>query len=98
MRDICYEVHYRYYQYNSGMADNGEYDNIVERDTYAEAIVIKSQINYCIEINNKRKWGHPLTEAMEALEKDIVDNFISYGGYFISCKLMEVERKEIVPI
>ena len=81
-----YEVEYYYYQYNSGMADNGHKIGIISKPTLSEAKEIVRQIGLSKE------------ETHIGVEQttDAILDYISYDGYFTKSPVIyEVIRKKL---
>ena len=78
---VTYEVEYRYYQYNSGAADNGKYVRRREFINPEDALDLVKRINASI--------AKTLDESEEReLERDL----IPWSGYFLGAQAFKVSR------
>lgn len=77
-----FEITYRFYQYNSGQADNGEYVRVLKRETEAEALTIARRIRDCIG-----------NDDLDEDQRDLLYDLIPYDGYFLKVSVAKV-RKE----
>lgn len=80
-----YEVAYRYYQYNSGAADNGEYTRRIEAKSAEDATDLAARIN--ASAANKG----PNEEGEYLLKREL----IPFDGYFICAGAYRVTREPI---
>jgi hypothetical protein len=86
-----YEVEFNYYQYNSGMGDNGTYTHKCIFDDIVEAKEFKNKIDLAYEAYRNEDYKSEIYEWMIDFIADI-----SYGGFIKSkAKIFEVTRIEI---
>ena len=77
-----FEIHYRFYKYNSGDGECGTFSNVRTRKTAEEAIDLVKRIRECV--NNE-----DLTEDQHELEKDLLPSH----GYLVSAEAFKVRRE-----
>lgn len=76
-----YEVEYRYYQYNSGQADNGEYVRTRSFRTAEEAQALAARINASAQ-----------KKMDEDEERELQDDLIPWDGYFLGATAFRAVR------
>lgn len=78
MKKIIYIIKYQYYQYNSGQADNGHYWRKIELEDIEKAKTLY------------QKFKDSIAKKLSEYEnKDLVDDYIPYAGYFTDVKLFK---------
>lgn len=89
-----YEVHFRYYQYNDGRGNNGEYNDVRE---FSNAI--KAHEAFDAISNAFKDWriSEEISEgAIKPDTSNTIKQFIPYDGYFTAEPvLIEVTRTVI---
>jgi len=86
-----YKVEFKYYQYNSGLADNGTYTHSCDFDNIEEAKEFKNKIDTAYEAYRNEDYQSEIYEWMTNFIADI-----SYGGFIKSkAKIFEVTKIEI---
>lgn len=92
MKKTVYIVQYRYYQYNSGQADNGSYWRKIEFDNLEKAKELFLKFKASID-----------KSLSEEENDDLVNDYIPYSGFFEDVKFLKsiveeydfnIERKE----
>lgn len=83
MKNILYIVQYQYYQYNSGMGDNGTYSNKIEFENFQEAKLLYTKIQNSID-----------KKLDEQSEYDLVNDYLNYDGYFKQVKMFKAIVEE----
>lgn len=71
-----YRVEYRYYQHNSGVADNGHYTGNRTVLSLREARGIEYEINMAILLRKHKD------DVCDDKARDIEDKYIPYSGHF----------------
>ena len=87
MVEHYFEVEYRYYQFNSGQADNGFYNKIIQFKDEQEAISLASRIEADALLNRK--------DIHDDVDQELRDEFIPWSGYFTGAKVYRCQREEI---
>jgi hypothetical protein len=82
-----YEIEYRYYQYNSGAADNGEYTRALKKTDRQEAIDLARRI--CESV------GHHQRKEFDKCDEALSQELIPYMGYFLGATVYECQRDAI---
>lgn len=91
MKEVKYKVKFNYYQYNSGLADNGTYSHSEYFDDLVDAIEFSNKVDRAHEDHHNEEW---VTEDAKWGQNLVFD--ISYGGFLNSeSKIYEVITKEI---
>jgi hypothetical protein len=85
MKKTYYELNYTYYQYNTGMADNGTYNRTKTYTDYNQALKYYKAI--LKEIGNDGDVGE---------HEELENEFLPNAGYFINAKLTKSIRENIV--
>jgi hypothetical protein len=85
MKKTVYELNYRYYKYNSGMADNGYYSKTIAYESYDEAFKVYEDMSLSIA-----------KKLDSDKDSDLCDRYIPYGGFFEDVKLTKVVRDEML--
>ena len=85
MKKTFYELNYRYYKYNSGLADNGSYSKTIAYENYDEAFKVYGEMSLSIA----KKFDSDK-------DSDLCDCYIPYSGFFEDVKLTKVVRDELL--
>lgn len=104
MKKVTYDVIYQYYQYNSGAADNGYYNKVVQYNNFDQAHSTYSKINASI---NKKKYEDecyrnndypemPTFFIDEDEEDELKSDLIPYAGYFIKAQLSKTYVEKVL--
>lgn len=83
MKKIIYTIKYKYYQYNSGQADNGTYWNKIELEDIEKAKTLYNKIKDCIE-----------KKLSDEEVSSLVDDYIPYAGFFQEVKFFKSVEEE----
>lgn len=83
---VTYEVEYRYYQFNSGAADNGEYVRRREFASAEDALALARRIEACVA-----------GTLDEDSRRELEDDLIPWAGYFRYARVFKITR-ELVPV
>lgn len=80
---ITYEVKYHYYQYNSGLADNGFYTRYTECATELEAKTLAERIN----VDAKT------VDTSEEGDEELRNDLIPWSGFFKWARAYKVTKE-----
>lgn len=83
MKNTIYIVKYTYYQYNSGMGDNGTYSKKIEFEHVEDAKLLYKNIQDCID-----------KKLDEQSEHDLINDYLNYDGYFKEVKIYKAIVEE----
>ena len=78
-------IKYKYYQYNSGQGDNGNYIRKLEFSYKNEAFSVYQKFQKYL---NKQLIGED--------KKDLEYDYIPYSGYFTEAKLFFIQETELI--
>lgn len=104
MKNIVYILTYKYYQYNSGAADNGYYKKTINFNSIDDAVRIANLMNKSIErrkLSEKQykenDYSFDLdTIILEETDEELKSDYIPYMGYFIEVSLKKSVREEVL--
>lgn len=85
MKKTVYELNYQYYKYNSGMADNGYFQNTIVYDNYDEAFKVYEEMSLSIA-----------KKLDSDKDSELCDKYIPYSGFFEDVKLSKVVKEELL--
>ena len=80
-----FTIKYKYYQYNSGQGDNGNYIHKLEFSDKNEAFSVYQKFQKYL---NNQLIGED--------KKDLEYDYIPYSGYFTEAKLFFIQETELI--
>lgn len=83
MKNTIYIVKYKYYQYNSGMGDNGTYWKKLEFEDIEQAKLLYRKIQASID-----------KKLDDQEDYDLINDYLPYNGYFKEVKMYKAIIEE----
>lgn len=92
MINYTYMLEYTYYQYNSGLSDNGVYSKKIEL-SYQKALELFERIKKDIE-NTKNNQNIEYDDMV--IDEELRNDLIPYEGYFLKVELFLLKKELIL--